>query len=155
MVRETNSHLESNPCRASGQVKRCVPREGLAAGEGDDRGWDGWMASLTRRTWVSVNSGSWWWTGRPGVLRFMGSQRVGHDWVTDLIEINSFLKVTKNFQMFKTRHYISIKENTKSWSRVVDRGFPFAILSGALFKCLNIFVSSVFIQIWLYAFMVL
>ena len=38
-------------------------------GEGDDRGWDGWMASLTRWTWVWVNSGSWWWTGRPGVLR--------------------------------------------------------------------------------------
>ena len=48
-------------------------------GEGDDRGWDGWMASLTRWTWVWVNSGIWWWTGRPGVLRFMGSQRVGHD----------------------------------------------------------------------------
>jgi len=50
-----------------------------------DRGWDGWMASLTRWTWVWVNSGSWWWTGRPGVLRFMGLQRVGHNWVTDLI----------------------------------------------------------------------
>ena len=49
------------------------------------RGWlDGWMASLTRWTWVWVNSGRWWWTGRPGVLRFMGSQRVGHDWVTEL-----------------------------------------------------------------------
>ena len=43
------------------------------------------MASLTWWTWVWVNSGSWWWTGRPGVLRFMGSQRVGHDWATDLI----------------------------------------------------------------------
>ena len=43
-----------------------------AGGEGDDRGWDGWMASLTRWMWVWVNSGSWWWTGRPGVLRFMG-----------------------------------------------------------------------------------
>jgi len=59
--------------------------EGLGAGEGDDRGWDGWMASLTRWTWVWVNSGSWWWTGRPGLLRFMGSQRVGHDWATDLM----------------------------------------------------------------------
>ena len=60
--------------------------EGLGAegGEGDNRGWDGWKASLTRCTWVWVNSGSWWWTGRPGVLRFMGSQRVGHDWVTEL-----------------------------------------------------------------------
>ena len=54
-------------------------------GEGDNRGWDGWMASPTWWTWVSVNSGSWWWTGRPGVLRFMGSQRVEHDWATDLI----------------------------------------------------------------------
>ena len=50
--------------------------EGLGAGgEGDDRGWDGWMASPTQWTWVWVNSGSWWWTGRPGVLQFIGSQR--------------------------------------------------------------------------------
>ena len=56
-----------------------------AGGEGDDRGWDGWMASLTRWTSVSVNSRSWWWTGRPGMLRLMGSQRFGHDWATDLI----------------------------------------------------------------------
>ena len=47
-------------------------------------GWNGWMASPTRWTWVWVNSGSWWWTGRPGVLRFMGSQRVGHNWATEL-----------------------------------------------------------------------
>ena len=59
--------------------------EGLGAGgEGDDRGWDGWMASLTGWTWVWVNSGSQWWTGRPGVSQFMGSQRVGHDWATEL-----------------------------------------------------------------------
>ena len=45
---------------------------------------DGWMASLTQRTWVWVNSRSWWWTGRPGVLRSMGSQRVRHNWVTEL-----------------------------------------------------------------------
>ena len=55
-----------------------------AGGEGDNRGWDGWMASPTQWTWVSVNSRSWWWTGRPGVLRFMGSQRTGHDWATEL-----------------------------------------------------------------------
>ena len=59
--------------------------EGLGAGgEGDDRGWDGWMTSMTWCAWVWVNSGSWWWTGRPGVLWFMGSQRVGHDWATEL-----------------------------------------------------------------------
>ena len=65
--------------------KRLWCWEGLGAGgEGDDRGWDGWMASLTRWTWVWVNSRSWWWTGRPGMLQFMGSQRVGHDWATEL-----------------------------------------------------------------------
>ena len=55
-------------------------REG---GEGDDRGWDGWMASLTQWTWVWVNSGSWWWTGRPGML-VHGVAKVGHDWMTEL-----------------------------------------------------------------------
>ena len=50
----------------------------------DNRGWDGWMASPTRWAWVWVDSGSWWWTGRPGVLQFMGSQRVGDNWVTEL-----------------------------------------------------------------------
>ena len=55
-----------------------------AGGEWDDRGWDGWMVSLTRCTQVWVNSGSWWWTGRPGMLQFMGLQRAGHDWVTEL-----------------------------------------------------------------------
>ena len=54
-------------------------------GEGDDRGWDGWMASPTEWTCVWVNSGNWWWIGRRGVLRFMGSQRVGHIWATDWI----------------------------------------------------------------------
>ena len=53
-------------------------------GEGDDRGWDGWMASPTQWTWVWISSGSWWWTGRPGMLQSMGSQRVGHDWATEL-----------------------------------------------------------------------
>ena len=56
-------------------------------------GWDGWMASPTRWTWVWVNSRSWWWTGRPGVLRFMGSQRVGHDWATELNWTDSILNV--------------------------------------------------------------
>ena len=51
---------------------------------GQEKTWDGWMASLTWWAWVWVNSGSLWWTGRPGVLRFMGSQRVGHDWATEL-----------------------------------------------------------------------
>ena len=60
-----------------------------AGGEGDDRGWDGWMASPTQWRWVWVNSRSWWWTGRTGVLWFMGSQRVRHDWMTELNWIQS------------------------------------------------------------------
>ena len=69
--------------------------EGLGAGEeGDDRGWDGWMASLINGC-VWVNSRNWWWTGRPGVLRFIRSQRVRHDWVTELKP--TFLKSTGVF----------------------------------------------------------
>ena len=55
-----------------------------AGGEGDDRGWDGRMASLTQWTWVWVKSGSWWWTGRHGLLQSIGSQRVRLDWATEL-----------------------------------------------------------------------
>ena len=53
-------------------------------GKGDDRGWDGWMASPAQWTWVWVNSRSWWWTGRPGALQSMESQRVRHNWMTEL-----------------------------------------------------------------------
>ena len=56
-----------------------------AGGEGDDWGWDGWRASPTHWKWVWINSRSWWWTRRPGILMSMGSQRVGHNWVTELI----------------------------------------------------------------------
>ena len=67
----------------------CIDRQANSlplGGEGDDRGWDGWMASPTRRAWVWVNSGSWWWTGRPGMLQFIGSQRVRHNWATEWTE---------------------------------------------------------------------
>ena len=80
-----NSNTLATSCEELTHWKRPWCWEGLGAGEeGDDRGWDGWMASPTWWTWVWVNSGSWWWTGRPGVLQFMGSQRVGHDWATEL-----------------------------------------------------------------------
>ena len=55
-----------------------------AGGEGDNRGWDGWMASPTQWTWVWVNSGYWWWTGRSGTLQSIGSQRFGHNWAIEL-----------------------------------------------------------------------
>ena len=80
-------------CEELTHLKRPWCSERLrAGGEGDDRGWDGWMASLTQWTWVWVDSRSWWWTGRPGVLRFMESQRVRHNWATELnwTELNWF-----------------------------------------------------------------
>ena len=64
-----------------------------AEGEGVDRSWDGWMASPTRWTWVWASSGSWWWTGKPGVLQSMGSQRLRHDRATELN--TSFHKLVK------------------------------------------------------------
>jgi len=78
-------HTLATSCEELTHWKRPWCWEGLGAGgEGDDRGWDGWMASPTRSIWVWVNSGSLWWTGRPGVLQFMGSQIVRHDWATEL-----------------------------------------------------------------------
>ena len=80
-----NSNTLASWCEDLTYLKRPWCWERLTAGgKGDDRGWNGWMASLTHWTWVWVNSGSWWWTGRPGVLQSMGSQRVGHDWATEL-----------------------------------------------------------------------
>ena len=72
-------------CKELTHLKRPWCWERLrAGGEGDDRRWDDWMASPTRWTWVWVDSGSWWWTGELGVLWFMGSQGVRHDWATEL-----------------------------------------------------------------------
>ena len=80
-----NSNTLATWCKELIHWKRPWCWESLkAGGEGDNRGWEGWMASLTRWTWVWASSGSWWWTGRPAVLQVMGSQRVGHDWATEL-----------------------------------------------------------------------
>ena len=73
----------------------------MAEGEGDDRGWDGWMASLTQWTWISVSSGNWWWTGKPGVLQSLGSQRVRHDWATNPY----FFLFVFAYQVFMSLYY--------------------------------------------------
>ena len=69
-----------------------------AGGEGDDREWDGWMASLTQWTWVWTSSESWWRTGTPGILQSMESQRVRHDWATELSWLNRKKKVAFSWQ---------------------------------------------------------
>ena len=72
-------------CKELTHLKRpCCWERLKVGGEGDNRGRDGWMASPTQWAWVWLNSGSWWWTGRPGVLQSMGSQRDRHNWVTEL-----------------------------------------------------------------------
>ena len=100
-----NSSTLATSCEELTHWKRFWYWEGLGAGgEGDDRGWNGWMASLTRWTRVWLNSGRSWWTGRPGVLRFMGSQRVRHDWVTEMnwTELKKSFKDNKDVTYVKT-----------------------------------------------------
>ena len=91
--RSWNSNTLATSCEELTHWKRLWCWEGLAAGrEGDNRGWDNWMASVT-----------WWWTGRPGVLRFMGSQRVGHEWSTELnwTELNGYYVVSlRSFDLY-------------------------------------------------------
>ena len=99
-----NSSTLATSCEELTHWKRPWYSKGLGAGgEGDDRGWDGWVASLRRWTWVWVNPcwwWNWWWTGRSGVLWFMGQQRVWDDWVTELnwnSSVENFLKNSNQF----------------------------------------------------------
>ena len=91
-----NAHTLATWCEELTHWKRTWCWERLkAGGEGDDGWWDGWRASLTQWTWVWINSRSWWWTGRPGVLQSTGLQKVGHNWATELnwtidIDIESY-----------------------------------------------------------------
>ena len=78
-----NSNTLATWCEEPTHWKRPWCWERLKAGEGDDRGWDGWMTSPTQWTWIWASSGSWWWIGTPGVLQSIRSQRVGHDQVTE------------------------------------------------------------------------
>ena len=104
-----NSSTLATSCEELTHWKRLWCWEGLGAGgEGGNRGWGGWMASWTRWTWVWVNSRRWWWTGRPGVLRFMGLQRVGHDWTTELnwIECTCFSGILSNHPTLNFSHWV-------------------------------------------------
>ena len=94
--------------------KRLWCWEGLeAGGEGDNRGWDDWMA-LPTRTWVWVNSEGWWWTGSPGMLRFMGSQRVRHDWETEMNWTELNWKRQKTCMQKTIRHWWKKPKTTQT-----------------------------------------
>ena len=86
--------------------------ERLKAGEeGDDRGWDGWMASPTRWIWVWASSGSWWWTGKPGVRQSMVSQRVRQDWVTELSWYNvTVYRYLQGIKCGKIHSFVAIRK---------------------------------------------
>ena len=87
-----NSNILATWCEELTHWKRFWWWEWLTTGgEGDDIGWDGWMASLTWWAWVWAISGSWQWTGKPGMLQSMGSQRVGHNWVIELTDWTPFI----------------------------------------------------------------
>ena len=105
-----NSNTLATSCKELTHLKRPWCWERLkAGGEGDDRGWDGWMASLTQWTWVWVNSRSWWWTGRPGVLQSMGSQGVGQDWETELNWTTTIVGINKYRHCKKRSHFKWLK----------------------------------------------
>ena len=78
-----------------------------AGGEGDDRGWDGWMASLTQWTRLWASSGRWWRTGKPGVLQSMGSQRVGHNWAIEEQQDLYNFHTTVGYEFYSSSHWIS------------------------------------------------
>ena len=104
--------------------KRLWCWEGLGAGgEGDDRGWDGWMASPTRWTWVWVKSRSWWWTGRPGTLWFIGLQRVGHNWATELSNSKENQVLYKHLMKVKRRQWhpipVLLSRKSHGWRSLV------------------------------------
>ena len=86
-------------------------------GIGDDRGWDGWMASLTQWTWVWVNPWSWLWTGRPCMLQSMGSQRVGHDWATEHVTL-----LTNPITTVLLGHILRRNFSKTNWTRISNSG---------------------------------
>ena len=110
-------------CEELTHWKRPWCGERLKAGEeGDDRGWDGWMSSLTQWTWVWVNSGSWWWTGRPGVLQSKEVSK-SRTWLSNWTELN----LLGNLSILSTKWYNKVQENNKDdddWQwRPLTRGY--------------------------------
>ena len=92
---DADSNVLATWCKELTHMKRPWCWERLKAGEVDDRGWDGWMALLTQWTWVWVISGNWWWTGKPGMLQSMESERVRHDWATELTDTSLYICQTR------------------------------------------------------------
>ena len=92
-----NPNTLDTSCEVLTHWKRPWSWEGLwAGGEGDDREWDGWMASPTQWMWVWASSGSWWWTGKPGMLQSVGSQWIGLYWASELNQTLQLQELLQN-----------------------------------------------------------
>ena len=141
-----NSNTLATWCEELTHMKRPWCWERLrAGGEGDDRQWDGWMASPTRWTWVWVDSGSWWWTGRPGVLRFMGSQRVGHDWATELNWTPHICLLPNSQNLWS--YYLNGKRDFADVIKDLDREFGISAWTQCNHKC-PLRVEEVSRRVW-------
>ena len=123
-----NSNILATWCEELMHLKRPWCWERLkSGGEGDDRGWSGWMTSLTQWTWVWVNSGSWWWTWIPGVLQSLGSQTVGHNWV---IELNWFTHIHICI------HFIFFPPNSPYWEEFLVLYSRFLLVLYFIYVCI-------------------
>ena len=127
-----NSNTLATWCEKLTHWKRLWCWERLKVGGEADREWDGCMASPTQWTWVWVSSGSWWWTGKPGMLQSMGSQRVRQDWATELISINtiSYICIITPYS-FSTHSRISFSEITRALGYIVNI-YVFSYISSQL-----------------------
>ena len=132
-----NSNTMATWCEELTHMKRpwCWERW-KAGGIGDDRGWDGWMASPTQWTWVWVNSWSWWWTGRPGMLQSMGLQSL--TWLGDWTELNWTVIFQYQPLMYKLRliflrwqqmYFASSSNSTEHESSIQAFGNDYCYLS--------------------------
>ena len=118
-----NSNTLATWCEELTHLKRPWCSKGLKAGEeGDNRGWNGWMVLLIQWTWVSASSRSSLWTGKPGMLQSMGSQRVRHDWATELNWTDRLLSAWKElFSVWKMKifQYVEYYTNICTYSHTL------------------------------------
>ena len=140
-------------CEELTHWKRPWCRERLkAGGEGDDRGWDGWMPSPTQWTWAWASSGSWWWTRRPGVLQSMGSQRVRYDdWATELnwIEVAFVSQQKEKYSKYDVMngvqnitYYLLSSLFTRMFRKYDDESFYFCPFMPVLFHLRLFFLKD-------------
>jgi len=144
-----SSSTLATSCKELTHWKRPWCWESLRAwGEGDDRGWDGWMASLTQWTWVWVDSGSWWWTGRPGVLQFMGlltSNTTSFAWIWTVFKSMCYLVASLFYWKYCVMSlccvhpsFLSLLYNISVYKFILYFSFSFVPMLWGCFQCLAI-----------------